>query len=442
MQISRVINKITVDGITYVCHGERKIVNGQSMYMFYRTPGIETDVILCPDPTAEGFELYSSLLRMTTIPGTTNIKTDKAFKYLTFVAEEENSSISFEYDVSTGLEYSLNGGEWNEYDSEYQIDLTNIGDFVSFRSMGNENLEIYEMYTTIQGLVAAYGDITSIINGVGGDCPTPANEEVMGGFVYMFDGCNGLTKAPNLPSTTLTPHCYDHMFSNCSALTTAPELPATTLTLHCYDHMFANCTSLTTAPELPATTLAESCYLNMFSGCTALTTAPELPATTLANYCYQAMFGGCTSLTTAPELSATTLSDYCYCWMFFDCTSLTAAPELPATELVTACYNNMFNGCTSLEYVKALFLTDPKVDDSYPYTNTWLENVSEEGTFVMNSAAEWDTDDKAVVPSGWTVQTYDAVNGVTQTKSASNDTPSDPGDNGGGNGDGGHKERV
>ena len=73
-------------------------------------------------------------------------------------------------------------------------------------------------------------------------------------------------------------------------------LPATTLTYMCYANMFNGCTGLTTAPELPATILAERCYYNMFKGCTGLTTAPELPATTLVFQCYYSMFSGCTKL--------------------------------------------------------------------------------------------------------------------------------------------------
>ena len=45
--------------------------------------------------------------------------------------------------------------------------------------------------------------------------------------------------------------------------------------------LFLNCTKLTKAPELPSTTLATNCYGNMFNGCTSLKTAPKLPATTL-----------------------------------------------------------------------------------------------------------------------------------------------------------------
>ena len=38
----------------------------------------------------------------------------------------------------------------------------------------------------------------------------------------------------------------------------------------CYSNMFQECTGLTKAPELPATTLAMTCYVYMFYGCTAL----------------------------------------------------------------------------------------------------------------------------------------------------------------------------
>ena len=67
--------------------------------------------------------------------------------------------------------------------------------------------------------------------------------------------------------------------------------------------MFQGCTSLTTAPELPVTTLAPHCYSSMFMNCTSLTTAPELHATTLANYCYSYMFNGCTSLNSITMLA-------------------------------------------------------------------------------------------------------------------------------------------
>lgn len=182
------------------------------------------------------------------------------------------------------------------------------------------------------------------------------------------------------------------------------SLPALTLSNSCYSNMFQDCNQLVTAPELPSTTLTDWCYTQMFYGCTSLITAPELPATTLTPNCYSYMFTGCTSLVTAPELPATTLVRYCYSQMFYRCTSLITAPELPATTLVEHCYDSMFWGCTNLNYIKAMFTTTP--GGTYTtYTTNWVKGVAANGTFVKNSAAQWDVSGVNGVPSGWTVQT-------------------------------------
>ena len=80
--------------------------------------------------------------------------------------------------------------------------------------------------------------------------------------------------------------------------------------------MFYRCTSLTKAPELPATTLAESCYNRMFYRCTSLTKAPELPATNLAKSCYSEMFCGCSNLNYIKML-ATDLTTFDYPYYCF-----------------------------------------------------------------------------------------------------------------------------
>ena len=132
--------------------------------------------------------------------------------------------------------------------------------------------------------------------------------------------------------------------------------------------------------------------------------APELPATTLAPYCYKSMFQYCNNLSIAPSiLPATELAEGCYRAMFYECFmygDTKQAPELPATTLAESCYASMFYGCSKLNYVKALF-TDISAQDCL---TSWLNGVSETGTFVKNSAATW-TNDEAYIPSGWTVQT-------------------------------------
>jgi hypothetical protein len=90
--------------------------------------------------------------------------------------------------------------------------------------------------------------------------------------------------------------------------------------------------------------------------------------------------------------------------MFASCTSLTTAPELPTTTLVNGCYSMMFKDCSSLNYIKAMFTTTP----STTYTSNWVNNVASSGTFVKNSAAQWDVTGDNGIPTNWTVQTATA----------------------------------
>lgn len=150
---------------------------------------------------------------------------------------------------------------------------------------------------------------------------------------------------------------------------------------------------------LPALTLTEDCYVGMFYQCTNLITAPKLlPALTLAWECYAYMFYSCNSLTHAPSLPATTLDVNCYGFMFHEC-ALTHAPSLPATTLVDLCYNGMFANCESLNYIKCL-ATDISAANCLA---SWVENVSNTGTFVKNANTTIPTGINGI-PEGWTVQ--------------------------------------
>ena len=251
------------------------------------------------------------------------------------------------------LEYKLEGTttqDWTRYIGQF-ITLANVNDKMYMRAMagGNTTISFDSNYYNFEmnGKIAASGNIQTLLDQTGKRMDVPEYC-----YKYMFMGCTSLTKAPELPATTLANNCYYSMFRNCTSLTQAPVLPATTLTNYCYEYMFSGCTSLTKAPELPATTLANCCYNQMFYNCKSLTTAPELPSKTLADYCYQQMFYGCASLTIAPELPATTLASYCYNGMFGGCTSLTIAPELPATTLAYHCYVDMFYECPLFSSVK------------------------------------------------------------------------------------------
>ena len=297
------------------------------------------------------------------------VVSESTIPYITFAADAEQTFKynDYNFQVNTGvaqdanqyLEYSVNGGEWKNFNYVQYVSFgggkgnlrlrakvgqgnykeSNAGPMFKF---GNESVE-----------VNCTGDIRTLIDYENYYCANTSKAM----FKNFFDSMKNLKSAPYLPSMELASQCYYAMFKGCTGLTTAPELPATTLDNSCYYAMFYGCTGLTTAPKLPATTLDTWCYREMFYGCTSLKTAPELPATTLAENCYHLMFNGCTGLTTAPKLPATTLADDCYREMFSGCTGLTTAPELPATTLAMGCYDEMFYGCSKLSKVTMLATT-------------------------------------------------------------------------------------
>ena len=191
---------------------------------------------------------------------------------LTFTAEQADSSISLGTGASIFIEYSLDGGRsWDSYTLGTTIPLADIGDSVCFAAAdGVTNYSLYQSQFSMQGRIAATGDISSLLRN---DSAT----------------ASGLTLGYN---------CYERLFSGCTSLTHAPDLPAMSLSSRCYYAMFSNCTALTEAPALPATELLSRCYANMFSSCEGLIYGPELPASTLANDCYNQMFVFCQALRT------------------------------------------------------------------------------------------------------------------------------------------------
>ena len=352
--------------------------------------------------------------------------TDMAGEPLTFEAVEAGTiTVKYDYygDAPSGyiqpIQYKLNDGSWTEVTWDEDIALA-ANDVISFRGdnpscYDSENWEHY--YFVCSNDCYVYGNVMSLLHSTTFATETTLTDEYC--FSDLF--CNQWepnttiknhpTKDIVLPATTLTDYCYNSMFNGCTGLTRAPELPAKVMTAYCYNDMFNGCTSLTAAPALPATTLAEGCYTFMFWGCTALTSAPALPATTLANMCYDGIFMNCENLATAPVLPAPILAEGCYSEMFMGCTSLTTAPDLLAETLVEGCYSMMFNGCTSLNYVKCL-ATDISAENS---TYGWLTGVPATGTFVLADGTDWsvkvpttDYDDEIQIngiPGGWTVTT-------------------------------------
>ena len=327
--------------------------------------------------------------------------------YITFKAEEAQTfkmTTTGTYEINE-LEYSLNGGEWQNVEKDKEVTFGGTNGDLRLRGI-NPNGTATDIwnYSTItfdsNVKVACTGDIRTLLDWRNYNIVDTQNAR----FCSLFKNCSVLTSAPELPATTLADYCYYGMFDGCTKLTSAPKLPATTLAVFCYDGMFFGCTSLTSAPELPATTLTKNCYASMLRGCTSLTSAPELPATTLAESCYGDMLRGCTSLTSAPELPATKLADFCYYEMFYDCTSLTSAPELPATELAKACYCKIFYGCENLLSVTMLAPSD-KIKNTSSSLTLWLDEAGTKATtrtlIVTDEAAYNALVDKNYLPDIW-----------------------------------------
>lgn len=263
-----------------------------------------------------------------------------------FYLERENGY------VPSGLEYSVNFGEWKEYTSGLSVAFG--GKLGNLRLRGtNENgtAESATKYARIsisqKGNVKCTGDIRTLLN------------------YKNYKNVN----------TSNARFCY--LFRKCDVLTSVPDLPATNLADNCYRNMFEECTSIAEAPALPATKLAPYCYYDMFSGCTALTEVPDLLAKELPEHCYQYMFSSCEALVKGPKVSATTINQYSCHQMFAYCKNLSSVKLLiPSDQMgvsygVKSCFSNAGTAVTSRTLtVKDKAAYDAMIKDYY-YPDLW-----------------------------------------------------------------------
>ena len=231
-----------------------------------------------------GNEIYSF-----TVPERGSV--DNITKPLTFKATQDGSTVKLtnKGHPSGSFQTSRDGGStWTDYTLGTVITL-NISDEVSFRAKAdrttNQTSNSY-FYFKMTGKIEAWHNVMSLYR------------------------TNDFATYESVVS-----YAFNRLFMECTSLTKAPELPLTTLADYCYNRMFSGCQSLTKAPELPATTLVKGCYQSMFFGCQSLTKAPVLPATTLADFCYQYMFSGCQSLNEVRIAATTTAYSALYDWL-------------------------------------------------------------------------------------------------------------------------------
>lgn len=280
--------------------------------------------------------------------------------------------------VLSGLEYSVNFGEWKKITSGRSVAFG--GKLGNLRLRGtnvNGTAESVTKYATIEitqkGNVKCTGDIRTLLNYKNYKNVDTGNAR----FCYLFKKCDVLTSVPDLPATNLAAYCYSNMFEECTSIAEAPELPAKIMADHCYYYMFRKCTTIKKAPELPAKKLAPSCYTDMFSGCTALTEVPDLLAKELPEGCYQSMFYSCKALVNGPTVSATKINKYSCYQMFESCEKLSSVKLLiPSDQMRTSygvdfCLSEAGTAATSRTLtVKDKAAYDEMIDDYY-YPDLW-----------------------------------------------------------------------
>lgn len=210
------------------------------------------------------------------------------------------------------IEYSKNGGAWTSITAtDWGTEIPVLsGDVVEFRGdnvkYGDRLDSKVHNYFSTTCQYNLKGNIMSLIDSQNFGSLTQFSSGTTSHFDRLFQNNTGLLNAENLilPATNLGQCSYLFMFQGCTNLTKAPKQVGTSATTWMFTGtynytckgMFSGCTSLVSAPELPSLTTNYTCYEGMFQGCTSLTTAPELPATVLQSYCYNYMFDGCTNL--------------------------------------------------------------------------------------------------------------------------------------------------
>ena len=181
-------------------------------------------------------------------------KAEQIIPYVTFKADAEQKFRMITYGDYTisGLEYSVNGGDWKTVVAGGE-GVTFGGTNGDLRLRGTNpygtanNTNEYSNITFTNNVnVACTGDIRTLLNWKYYDTVDTQNAR----FNMLFYNCGVLTSAPDLPATTLATNCYDCMFFYCTSLESAPVLPATTLSDWCYFQMFSYCKKLSTVTML------------------------------------------------------------------------------------------------------------------------------------------------------------------------------------------------
>ena len=152
----------------------------------------------------------------------------KYIPYVTFKADEWQTfqmTTNENYKI-TGLEYSVNGGDWITLTEDSHVSFG--AEYGDLRLRGKNpygTATSSSLYSTIAfGIenvdVACTGDIRTLLDWEKYKTVDTQNAR----FCWLFKNCSVLTSAPELPATTLAQICYYSMFSGCKKLSTVTML--------------------------------------------------------------------------------------------------------------------------------------------------------------------------------------------------------------------------
>ena len=171
---------------------------------------------------------------------------------------------------SVSLEYSVDGGNtWSAFVvGSTTVKLSNVGDSVKIKGvnsvMGTTNTN-YNMFI-LTGSIEASGNVTSIIDGVGGEIDVPKYC-----FKSLFQNQTALTKTPYMPFRTVGNRGCGYMYYGCTNLQSISDLTATTLDLYSYWGILQNC-SLINYVKIYATTINNLSLHTWLNGVSAVGT--------------------------------------------------------------------------------------------------------------------------------------------------------------------------
>ena len=329
---------------------------------------------------------------------------------LMFGAGNEPSSVEEFYQRIKGIPvdiYAYNEGEWIEWDNEI-----NPNDYLTFEALNDGVKLLYTRGTstfqcsTDYGLTwqdwlpETYSPVFNASDKLLVKCVNPTIDSTYGIGRIGNNEVNG-------PKYKVSGDIMSMIFGDDAALN---------YSLVGYTRCFSSflySRNLTDAGDLilKATELAPYCYNQLLYGCNNNTRLPkELPAKNLATNCYRYFSNG-GHYTEMPIIKATSANSYNF-YGFITSSRYVTKADLSSIKQISGNrpLDAAFKNCSALNYIKIGW---KQWANPSSLSQSWVEGVSSQGTFVMPYNIEFDPESirgTHGIPEGWEVKYYDPDN--------------------------------